>query len=240
VALGLHGGFSKKECGYNFYRTLLTAMNGVFAVVILASALQRLSGNVRPTFLSICPNACLWPETTFRLSDMLEDVKNCYNASVLEETTKSRHLKELLVETRSSFPSLQESLSTFCTVFVTGLWHRKHTRKVGHLIATLLLSIMCLLVFLLANGKLTRHENWIQDIVGGCLLGIIVALHQLICLFGMDVEQEKKGKTNIASMEEVQMKQIVIPRVRYRGSLIHRKRSSSGVMNPCFVGVQPC
>lgn len=228
VAVGLHCGLTRKECAYNFFRTLINSLNGLFAVVILASCLQRLSGNVRPTFLSFCPNACLWPETTFKVETVSEDVKHCYNGTAAEV---SRQVKDLIIDSRLSFPSLQEALSSFCTVFVTGLWHRKRTRKLGHVIGLVLLTLMSLLALLLANAKLLRHQNWLQDILGACLLGFGLAVHQLICLFGMDNEQDEKC---ISNSEELQMQQIVIPRVRYRRSLV-LKKNSPGLMNPCFV-----
>lgn len=218
--MGLLSGKTSIECLHHFVRTIIICVNGFSSLLILTSCLQRLTGNIRPNFLSVCTSACVWPETTFKSLSWNDDLRQCFSNSSQEPLSQQT---ETLASVRLSFPSLQEGLLSYSTLFITGLWHRKQNRKEGQVIGLLVVTIMSSGMFFLSNSKIIRLENWTQDVIVGSLVGVIVAIHQLVCLFWEDEATFKCSDSSLEHDHGIQVRKIKIPRVVYRRSFLTRK-----------------
>ena len=238
--------FFSKKC----VQTLMPLLNGLFSVTIVTSVIQHTAGTIKPFFLTICPAACAWPATLIRTKDVEEDLEFCFNVTSFSGNSNQDHLKSLLSDARMSFPSFQEALLAFVVVFLAGYWRTKRiARALSSCDAIRLLSFsaMVVVLVLMSHSKMVRHKNWLSDIWSGIAIGVVLALHQTT---GWHIAPSLRcsGQLNIQSHRksgEAELKQVNIPRVTYRRSLVERRRNHfsrddlhrgvTGTANPSFL-----
>lgn len=240
--------FLAKKC----IQTLLPLLNGLFAVTIVTSVIQRTDGTIKPFFLTICPAACAWPSTLIRTKSVEEDLETCFNGTNFSINSNHDHLKSLLEDARLSFPSFQEAAVAFLLIFITGYWHTKRvTRALSDWDAIRLLSFTAMIVILvlMSQSKMNRHKNWVSDIWCGIAIGVTFAVHQSVGWHALPslrsaAQVKFPPQRNDFELQVTQPKPVVIPRANYRTSLVDmRKLHSSqqelremrtGTTNPSF------
>ena len=220
--------------------SLIPLLNGLFAVTITTSLCQRVSGTVKPFFLTICPAACAWPATMIRTTSPEEEFEFCFNTT-LTENHRSENLVSLLRDARMSFPSFQEAIFAYVLLYITCYWHM---RRVVPLVARfeplrlLFFTTMTGVLLLMSHSKIVRHKHWLSDVICGIAIGVVIALHQMIgsaespCptssgqldLMPSVWPTQKRRSQGCCAAE---LKRVSIPRVTYRHSLAQRRLSQS-------------
>ncbi|OON23144.1 PAP2 family protein, partial [Opisthorchis viverrini] len=106
---------------------------------------------------------------------------------------------------RTSFPSLGASVTMYAAVFVSAyVTHTlRYLRRTCLCIPLVLLLATFLANILLGLGRVVHRENWIDDVLAGWALGIIVAAYIVSHLISVLLFQTSVGRNYVSHLQTV-------------------------------------
>ncbi|CAL8082621.1 unnamed protein product [Calicophoron daubneyi] len=100
---------------------------------------------------------------------------------------------------RTSFPSMSASVAMYATVFVAAYitYSLRNLRMTCFCIPLTLLVGSCLTNVFLGLGRMVHRQNWLEDILAGWILGIIIAAYVLYRALGGRKEEKSVSSAEI-------------------------------------------
>ncbi|XP_073478791.1 phospholipid phosphatase-related protein type 2 isoform X1 [Aquarana catesbeiana] len=198
---------------------------GLFCTVIFAGAVQTVTGNQAPHFLSVCrPNY-----TALGCVSHLQYVSSPYACT---------GDPELITEARKAFPSKPAALGAYAavytTMYVTLVLKIKGSRLVKPSLCLALLSPSWLLCLL----RVAEYRNHWRDVLAGTVVGSAIAVFLVTCVlnnFGSSTPEEKE--LHQKEEDEIPIPENLHPPAREKIVELHPVMSLDPP--PCLVPVTP-
>ncbi|KAM5171801.1 phospholipid phosphatase-related protein type 2 [Mantella aurantiaca] len=198
---------------------------GLFCTVIFAGAVQTVTGNQTPHFLSVCrPNY-----TALGCMSHLQYVSTPFACN---------GDPELITEARKAFPSKPAALGAYAavytTMYVTLVLKIKGSRLVKPSLCLALLSPSWLLCLL----RVAEYRNHWRDVLAGTVVGAAIAVFLVTCVlnnFGSSTPEEKELQQK--EEDEIPVPESLHPPPREKIVELHPTMSLDPP--PCLVPVTP-
>jgi len=157
---------------FNLHMFLLGLLESTLFTVTLTEILKLVAGRPRPYYLSICEPL-----------DVGDDV-GIHSSSLCRGEDIDPHLASQLDEARKSFPSGHTSLAFASAMFFTFKLMTTFKDSFHRTWQLILLLCPLLLAFLVGISRTLDYHHHFGDVVGGALLGTLVAWLAFMARFG--------------------------------------------------------
>lgn len=208
---------------------------------IITDSLKLMTGRLRPYFLDVChPTACIngtingpqeWVVGT-NVSDEVFCNSNTSDATLLRDA-------------RMSFPSSKASITTFSGFFFIFYVSFVITLRSGQMIRSWCSAGTLLAILIVCAGRVTSHQNHVEDVIFSFLLGttfaIYICINHLNCFRDKTEDKRSEEKTaegvdDVALTQEEEdawfWKYFHIPRVNLlRRSARYFRRRDENIIN---------